>query len=100
MAQPTQSKSKHQGQHFALEALTAPNPTPRQWAIIECARRLRKRNPNEPRATELKAAYLVTVMIRWGYLTSNEVPSLTQMAYLKLIGSIVDAWNILIANGE
>jgi hypothetical protein len=87
-------------QKFALDALTSPNPTERQKLIVEIAKRLNKRYPLIVRPDEQAISWMISVMLRWGYATKQEVPNLSEMSYKKLVGTISDVWNMLIVNGE
>lgn len=84
------------GIQSAYEILTRPQPAERDQLVIFAAQRCNKRygRPNQP--NEGVASYMLAVLIRWGYVGSDNLKSMQRKAYGKLIADIVDVWALMV----
>jgi len=80
----------------AYEALTAPKQTDRQFLIDFMARRLAKRGGVKRPLPRIETVYhMIAILLRWGFITTQEMPNLSLDAMGNLAEDTLDAWRII-----
>lgn len=84
----------------AFEALTEPKPNDRQFLIAFMAQRLSKRGKGKPAPVRIEDCYwMIAVLLRWGFITKKELPSMSRQTLGNLAEDTKDAWTIINQEG-
>lgn len=84
------------GNNQAWEAITAPEPNARQRLIVFVAEACLRRFPHRNKSHAEDVTYILAVLLRWKFITSEDVVNMGRTAYGRLVSDIMSAWDIML----